>query len=346
MPVNYYTSDEKYMYVQKIVMDVVKVFVIKLLYPDENYSDAEKRFLLANFDSGDEVAVRKSIETFKTSQGKFPFTAYNIGEEEEIDDTLDGSSIAQSGQYFSPIYNCYLKSVPGILTVPMISFFTTPHDYFQARSRIYDTTSTVSRVFCPFTLNGVAGSFPIDIKIPVQKGSLAFAFTEFLRLGKIYNLQHDMSVYFHYYMINTANIHTNYIAPRISPVDEILLSLFDYSTGIYKDSPVLDGVAVVPPTPVVTTTSPTEAEDDFDVSSPIIINFNVAMNESSVEAAIDLTPFFGANYFWNSASTQLIIDPANDLTHATQYTITINTNAKAASTANLTDDFVLTFTTN
>lgn len=345
MPEHYYKSDTNYLYVQKAIVERLQLFVTKMLYPDESFAVAKKRFILANFESGDEVAVRKSVEYFKNPQAQFPFTAYNVGEEEEIDDQRDGSNWATGGIYYSKTFNAYVKTIPAKLMITMMSFFSNPHDYFQARSRIYDTTSTLTRLWCPIVVNELETQFPIDIAIPCQKGSLAFSFEEHLRIGNIYNLQHDHDIFFHYFMINPSNIHNNYTPLVIRNVDDIELSLYTSRQDETRDRAMFVESAISPAIPVVSAIAPENGEESFDKTSPIILSFSVAMNETSVELALQFTPFISADLVWNESSTQLMIDPVDSLLASTEYTISLSTNAVSVNNVPIEEDFELVFTT-
>jgi hypothetical protein len=345
MAEHYYKSDANYLAMVKAIMDAFKVFIIKMLYLEEDYDTAKKRFILADFSAGEEVAIRRSVEFFKNSQANFPFTAYNISEEETLGDTLGTSLWRKTGLYYNPNYQAYMKSILCSIEIPCMSFFSNPSDYHHARILLADTDIIVTRLFVPIYINGIIAEFPIDIDFEVTKGNLAYALEEHLRVGKIYNIAHTHKIFFPYLVINNANVHNDYTPLRIAPVDEIDFSLYSFSNQHYYDNPKLIDTKTSPDIPVVSSTSPTEGETDFDKSSPILINFSLAMNEDSVYNSFTSDPVIDAEYLWNTDSKQFIIDPIADLESGTLYSITIAQTAKSEDTVPLEDDFVLTFTT-
>lgn len=340
--------DSFYPTIVKSILEALKVYICGMLYPDEDFNISGKRFILTDFSPGDEIAIRKSVETFKTVQGKFPFTAYGLNDR-EIDLLGEKTSFKEkSGIYYSNIHGAYIKSVPSKLTIPMVSFFSTAADYEKAYHIIMNDVAVVNRINIPIRVYHSTTEyddtfFPILFNLEVSKGAFAYQFDEYLRTGNIWGLVHNFVIEFRYYAINANDSHGNTL--RIAPVDDIIASFYTFNNPDYRDNPILQNVMHAYAIPEVTTTTPTEGSTNFDRSYPIIINFNTGMDEDSVINAIDSNPFISSDYVFNNTSTQLYIDPVSDLQANTLYTITISTNAKSGMDQNLENDFVLTFTT-
>ena len=84
---NYYIPKTEYPDILDLVLQRILEYIFKLVYPEEEFTpeNKRKRLIIADFDSGDEVAIRRSIETHFNSNAVFPFTAYNIGDEEQVE---------------------------------------------------------------------------------------------------------------------------------------------------------------------------------------------------------------------------------------------------------------------
>jgi hypothetical protein len=75
-----------------------------------------------------------------------------------------------------------------------------------------------------------------------------------------------------------------------APVDTMYMNLYTITTGNLEEA-ILDSTYENYLTPVVETTAPENKEEDFDIDSPIIINFNTGMNIDSVLDNMDIVPF-------------------------------------------------------
>lgn len=332
MPENYYSPTNTYPPVVYAVVERIKLYTCSMLYPDETYAASKNRFILANFESGQELAVRKTIETFKTSQGRFPFTAYNVGEMTPVEDKR--SHWQKNHKFYDKYLNCYISSQPTIIEIPMMSFFTSAYDYMRCRTLLADSNANLTRLITPITVNDILTSFTIDVNFEIAKFSLAFEFEEFLRVGRIFDIQHTMSIYFHNLVVDG----------NLYPVEDIEFSLATLSEIDRSLSPDVHR-GLISTTPEITSTAPTEGETDIDRDNPVVINFSEPMLEYTVESSISTVPFISADLIWNSSGTILVIDPVAQLSSGTLYSIVIDTGALSVRQKPLEEDFTLNFTT-
>lgn len=333
-------TDVNYPLVVKAIIETLRVYICETLYRDEEFKDSQKRFILADFSGGDDASIRRSVETFKTTQGKFPFTAYGMWDNEV---PSEGSTRTKTGGYYSKVFGCYMKVFPARLTVPMVSFFTTSYDYERAYHLIESDVATPTRLNVPLYINENLTYFPINIDIDVSKGAFAGAFDEYLKIGKIWGLNHTLKIHYHYFSINATDHHGN--TPRIALVDDLYANFFSFNKVDYRDNPTLLDTLYNFEIPIVTASVPIQDATGISRTNPIILNFNVSMNEDSVFSNIDFTPFIVADFSWNSLSTQLTIEPTDALLANTSYTITISTDTKSSMNQNFEEEYTLSFTT-
>ena len=183
-----------------IVLNRVLEYIFKLIYIEDEFTpeNMKKRMILADFEAGDEVAIRRSIEETFNSNTTFPFTAYNIGEEEQVEWK---SHLQKMGTYYAPEIGMAIASIPHTITIPMITFFNTPSDWrrFSSISALDDFNLT--RLWCPVYFNNYLTQFPIDVDFEISKGSYAFRFDEMLKTDQIYDLPHTMKIYYHKFVL-------------------------------------------------------------------------------------------------------------------------------------------------
>lgn len=331
MPQNYYPNSTNYPAIILAVAERVKYHICTLLYPQEDYiTQSSKRFILASFEAGTDVAIKRAIEKFKNSQSLFPFTAYNIGELTPVTDKR--SHRQKNFTYYSPFLNAYVSAQPSELEMPMMSFFTTPNDYFRALTILHTDEVNLTRLETPILINGVLTSFTIDLNFEIGKGDLAYSFEDYLKMGKIYNISHNVKIYFHNIVLDT----------EIFPVDNIEISLFKLSE---KNTGVLIKEEDLPDPPSVISTAPSNKETNVDIDNPIIIYFSTSMNEESVEENLSILPYIDYNTVWNSSGTVLVIDPLNPMDKETTYNIIINKEATSSLHISFENSFELSFTT-
>jgi hypothetical protein len=97
--------------------------------------------------------------------------------------------------------------------------------------------------------------------------------------------------------------------------------------------------------PKVSSTSPSDSAEDVPINSAISIVFSKAMNTSSVEEAIITSPVFAWSASWTSGNTAVTLNPSANLGLSTEYTITIQNQARSADDLSLESSHDFSFTT-
>jgi hypothetical protein len=351
MAKQFYPQSDLYPDMMTMMMERIRYYIFQLLYAPAGLdfnTEKEKRFIIANFESSSDVAIRRSIEqnvaggnTFGT-QSTFPFTAYNIGDEEPVEYF---TYYQKSNRYFDTELNCYVTAVPYSRTIPMVSFFNTAVDYERANVILTSDVATLARLIVPCMVNGNLNSFTVDVQMDADKGSYAYEFEEYLRSGRIWDINHTMTLKYNHIILaqpsfmDASGMQT---ARRVYPVDDIILSLYEIDQN---NIPKLQTRVHCPENPKVNSTAPINGETNFDKTAPIIINFSKAMNESLTLSNIDIVPAITSTKVFDQLSVQLVIDPTEALQANTTYTIMINHKAESGDGAQLATDFTLSFTT-
>jgi len=95
--------------------------------------------------------------------------------------------------------------------------------------------------------------------------------------------------------------------------------------------------------PSVSTNSPTGGT--VSVSANIVITFNKAMNQTTVQGNFSISPSVSGSYSWGDGNKTLTFNPSSDLGYGTQYTVTIGWNATDTSSNVMIDNHSWSFTT-
>jgi hypothetical protein len=324
----------------KATGNAILYYMAQKLYPDEDPDDLinpeykNKKFVLANFEAGENVALYKNMEDLQqSSSATFPFSAFNWAEEELKIDTK--SHLQVSGKIFDTSSQSYIQAIPAYWNIPMIHFFSNAHDYFRARQLLSVDSSKLTRLTIPILINNILTSFTADVEFEISKGEYAFAFEEHLRVGKIFDLVSNLKIKFMYFILSGA---------AVSLVDNITVSLRTLATE-YNSSELIQ-ILYSSETPVISSTVPITATTNVDKTQNIVINFSQSMNEGITNSYIDIEPMFPCNFLWNTSSTQLTLQPqSGTLDASTSYTITIEKSVQTINQATLEEDYVLNFTT-
>jgi len=323
------------------IIEAIKVYTCAVLYPKEEYRLSQKRFILTDFTGGDDASIRRSIETFKTSQANFPFTSYGIWDNNIVNGQTSYKS--KSGRYYSSLYEAYIKTYPCKITIPMVSFFANPHDYERAFQLLYNESVIATRVNVPLYINESLTYIPVNIGFSIAKGSFAGQFDEYLKIGNIWGISHNFDISFFYFHVDANDQHGNSL--RVAPVDDMYVNFYSFNNPDYRDNPDLIETFHAYPTPTISVSSPIEDATNVSRMEDIIINFSTQMNEESVKENIEFVPFIDARFVWNETSTILTLQLAENLLASTDYEITIAKEANSIGSQNFEDDFVLQFTT-
>ena len=334
MTQSFYSADTSYPSLVLPILERIRYyFCYELLYSSEEYNTSQDRFILTDIGPH---AFRDASDIFQVTNVELPFTAYSFDENDIKEDTFN--TYARTGHIYVPSLSTTVSMIPMIWTIPMITFYEKASDYSRALRILNYEKARKVKLSVSVTMNSVATSIPIVIEFEdISKGSYAFEFEQQLTTGNILDISHPINV--HYYDYQLAN-------GSVYPVDDIYVTtLAAYSGDEYRQNQILESNVLVPDTPLPSSTDPEDEEEDIAVDYTIIINFNVAMNEDSVAAALDITPFVPYELTWNATGTILAIDPTEDLSASTEYTVTIDDSAYSARDVYLAEDYEFTFTT-
>jgi hypothetical protein len=331
MPEQYYPISNDYPDLNFAVLEALKYHICTKLYPDEDFAtESSNRYLLANFEAGTEVAIRAAIQQFESNQQNMPFTVYSLGE--EVQSSERQTHRQKTKKFFSTFLNAYVQSFPVEFDVPMISFFATGFDYNRARTILYDLQGKLDRLYVPITINGVLTAFSADLTYEINKGSYAFEFEEFLQVGNIYDLQHNVNIFYHHLVLDAV----------IAEVDDIEVSLYKL---INENESFLLKTFPIPSIPTINNTDPSDTTSNVGIGSNITINFDVPMDENTFLDALGMSPWISADIEWSADSKQVIINPAENLIFDTTYEISLAKSLKSVDNVPLEEDFDFSFTT-
>ena len=325
MPTNYYNlSDTYFPRVIDAVIESIRYKICSNLYPDETYTASKSRFILS--DAG-EFALRSSADASKNSNVSFPFTVYSLGDVELDMGRRSFNTLA--ADYYSDLSTSTIYASPWKLVIPMTSFFAKASDYFRALQIFQKDQSQKDILTAPLYVNGVLTSIPVYLRYEIAKGDFAFQIQQQLKVGKIYDLTHNITAHF-------SDLRSD---SEISPVDDIEISL--YSLDMKPLS-----TAVVKDTPEVLTVYPLDASSGIIVSVQPIITFSKGMVEASAENSIEVDPFTPISYYtWNTSGTILTLEFKDNLISGVVYDITVGADATSGDQVSMGEDFTFSFTT-
>jgi len=333
MPTNYFPDLSSYPSIILPIMERLRYYICKeLFYTTEDYATSKvSRFIHADISNN---AFRVASKITKATNFSLPITVYNIGDLETDMNKLSPNAFLKIT--YNNDYSAIINSMASVLTIPMMTIFNTVADYMRAWSilQLDDLKKNIFNV--PIVINGVTTTIPVlfDNDPPPVKGLYAFELEQQLGVGKINCIQHDLKLYFHNLILDTT----------IHPVDDIELALASYSGSDYRNN-ISTGSGLVPSTPSVSSTIPVDDTISYPVSSGIVINFSVVMEEDITNSYIDIDPYVWYESDWNSTSKTVTITPNVNLTSGTAYTITVYEEVQSGDGVNMQDDYTFNFTT-
>ena len=332
-----------------IVLGRVLEYIFKLIYMEDEFSsdNMKKRMILADFEAGDEVAIRRSIEETFNSNTTFPFTAYNIGEEEQVEWR---SHLQKMGTYYAPEIGMSIAAIPHTITIPMITFYNTPSDWRRFSSIVALDDFNLTRLWCPCYFNNYLTQFPIDIDFELSKGSYAFRFDEMLKTGQIYDLPHTMRIYYHKFVLAQPSAVSGTGSQEgfiIRPVENIQLALKELNNRASLSDPSNKMIHRSNMPQAITVTSiPVNGSTNVSKTDNITITFSQEMVQSKLLGSVDVIPYANTSLILDNSGKVLTIKINESLSANTQYEIFINKGtALSCEGASMDSDFSLKFVT-
>ena len=326
-----YTSTSNTPLTMKAVFEQVRSYMASVLYTQDSLTSGIARFVIADMT---EVGwSQKAASQFNTANLKYPFTAYNMGEPSLAREFR--SYFQVSGKMYNSNIGKRMISIPMRMTFPMITFYSNPDDYRIGYKLLEHDATRLTRTFTTVALNGYSGLIPMTLTFEIAKGAYASEFQEQLRIGDIWDIQHNVTAYFQEILLDGSGE---------NEVEEMLANIKRWAGGDPGDSTIQETLTNTSD-PVISSSDPANDETDVPVGNSILLNFNVTMDETSVENAITLVPYFDNHVTWNIDSNVMLIDPDAELTSGTLYQIKINDKAKAFYNDSCLDSGVIKFTT-
>lgn len=326
MPTPYYKQSGFLPEIADIIVGVIKTYYASVIYLDEDIADAVKRMILTPIQQGSDAGIRFNLDFFKKTNVKFPFTAFNIGEQSIDENKLN--YLAQSREYYSKTYDCRIATWPMIMEMPMISFFTTSFDYQRLHTILEEDFVGMTKLDVPFTLNGRDASIIIEINLEISKGSYTYEFEEWLKINNILDLVHNLTV--KYYNIVSDG--------KIQPIDDgdIYLRLHEIESGIQTNEYIA---------PRVTVSVPVDDQRNYAITLPITLTFNQTMIPETIEEAFSTVPSIEGAFEWNAGFTEMTFIAENNLPANTNIIVTVLSSGQATTGVELGEEFSFNFQT-
>lgn len=344
MAERYYAEDTSYPYAVRSILQRVIIYLNDVLYSQETQENGLKRFILSDT-SDDSSAIRRSIDIFKNSQGEFPFTAYNIGDD-EITDVK--SHLQKSGNYYSPYFDCYISYIPVKLNFSFTTFYTTPFDYWRADNLLSMESASLTRLKVPIEINGKDTFFYINLSFTIEKGSLAWDIEQQFGVGKIYPIVHNVEVEGAFFVIDREkdiDTGTTTKTKIVYPVDDMILRLYNLENSEILSLNTLIDQRTSPDILEVESVTPANESIDVPLDQVITFIFNDSLNEDSFINNYSVVPYFDHELDFDMYSKMVIITPYENLENNTEYNILINSSLRSYNEQTMEEDFLLRFTT-
>ena len=329
----YYATSVNYPQIIKAVGEAMREWIAGLLYAQEDLEDALDRIIIADIGGSEDTAIRQASSDFGTN-ALYPFTAYNFGDYETVMERRN--NYASQTLAYSSALDSFVSAVPIKQEFLAITFANNPNDEERIKKILFETSYNYTLLYASVTINGTAYDYPVKIEFIPSKGGYSFAFSEYLRTNKIFDVSHNFNLYFYDLILDTDTV----------PIDEMTASL-------EEKSPIDDDLNTIVGTkdylktsmPEISTSDPVDGATDVPVENSVILTFNVTMDESYVNSAYTLDPYFEHDRLWDDDSKILILNPKENLTSGTLYTIEIDDTARAFYVHDVIDEYELTFTT-
>lgn len=349
MSKNFYTFDNT-VFLEKIInyaiLPTVRYHICQLLYSSEmeetyfdtyyqqTYPIAFKRFVLADISSNPDSAMKKRDKIIKTNNYTFPFTAYDIGEIEE--DLTNINHNAKSYNYIIDELGVKAGVRPLKFEIPMISFFSTSHDYYYALSKLHDNNMSLSRLFAPISINDIITYIPFDFMMEITKGQYADEFEEQLRTGRIQDIVHTGSISFMDFTLSNGDVY---------PIENIIYYLNNYYDKINLDQNTnIDSLTIDNSDLIISCN--VSGQVDVPVDTDIIFSFSERMDTTSfIDNIVSIPKLFYVEE-WNVDETQLTLNLYENMNSGESYFISLSENILTYSgSKKLEEDYEIEFTT-
>lgn len=351
--------------VVQAITERVLIYIAQVLYEAKTDQEIREtiynRILLSDIDSGNDTILGDASQFFKTVGGRFPFTAYGIGDREIR--TESSNTFAQRGMIYIDGVG-YILANPAKLFLPMVSFFNRAEDWNIAFTKLISENGALTRLRVPVKFWTTDWSFSIDVGFnPLTKGSFAGSFEEYLRTNNIWDIQHTVEVSYYEYAIfgskeqalasgvSPINILEGSFlqgkdTPLIYPVDDMIVSLVNLYVKNPTTGTLVESIEIAP-NPQVILTNPVNKTLNNPVNlSEISIQFDHPMLPSTVEDSFSIIPYVEGIKGWvDLQKTTFKYTITQPLHPNTRYLVTLGKSSKSGAGQTLIRDYTFEFTT-
>ena len=358
MSKNFYTFDNT-VFLEKIInyaiLPTVRYHICQLLYSsemDETYFDtyyqqtypiAFKRFVLADISANPDSAMKKRDKIIKTNNYTFPFTAYDIGEIEE--DLTNINHNAKSYNYIINELGVKTGVRPLKFEIPMISFFSTSHDYYYALSKLHDNNMSYNRLYAPISINDDVVYIPFDFMMEITKGQYADEFEEQLRTGRIQDIVHTGSISFMDFTFLDPLSDDNDGRGRVYPIENIIYYINDYYDKINLDQNTNIDSFTIDNSDLIISCN-VSGQSDILVDTNVVFTFSERMNTVSfIDNIVSIPKLFYVEE-WNVDETELTLNLYENMNSGESYFISLSEDILTYSgSKKLEEDYEIEFNT-
>lgn len=342
--VSYYQKSKNFPVVLQAALDASLANVVETLYPADVKAlgiepAMEERLVISDVQAGGNIMIGDSVRDFLTTQAKFPFTAYGIGENVEA---TDWKNFTAYNNAYEPSLGCYIKALPMEFEIYFVSFFNTGVDYARAMTLLTDNKAYVTRFLAPIMIAGKMYYTYCNLQLEMVKGEFAGAYEQHLTQNRIWDIAHTGVVrYTDLFLTGITPWGESGLIdePRIYPVDDFFINI-----RRVEDRELIAGPYATHYKPTVQVTIPGDGEQNIAVNAPVKICFSNKMNTASVQTAFGILPVVSGDFSWESNDTVLVFTPTAPLANNTTFTVSLAETALALNGEAL-DEFEFTFKT-
>jgi hypothetical protein len=322
---NFYPDTARYPKVVKAVLESFVTQTARLVYPEVYKVEpikALQRFIPSEID-GSNFNLREATRTFEEINFKFPFTIYNF----DLPEVRPGiNQVLARGEIYSDILKRKIATYPSTITIKMLSFFSSPDDYFRAYTYMNKYLISLHRYYAGLKFVDYVNNqskivgIPYDIKVEFEKGMYVNRFQEYLKINRIYDIV--FSAKLNYWDFFGSDVLENL------EVKDIILNINEWSNtdpndntsspkGNFRITSSFD-------IPMVTTNI-----DDIDLVDykikEIEFKFDKEMDELHIEDSFILQPTVNYILEWSNSSDELTVRFMEPLDKNTDYVISFKT---------------------
>lgn len=304
-------NDPQYPPILKSCLEVYIKRIADSLYASLPSPQRYERMVSANIQGGSSDTVsRYNIDKFKQTNLVYPFTAFNV-QEQTIDEKRKNyygrAGKGDTGALrWSDSLDAWIAVIPYTVEIPLISFFSNPHDYLQARTKLQRDAASLTRYYVPLRINGRITQTCFNANIEVTKGQYAFEFEEYLRINKIFDVVHTSVLEYEEVIVDPKTSYS--VSTKVLEV----LSVDDIPETVDATIPYIVSISV-------------SDDETAVIREPVQITFSEEMldDEPLIDQSIYFTPESTIEYSWDDTKTILSVQPTGGFTASTYYILEI-----------------------